>query len=158
MKRKYIKSNFRDFFFEICNEWSDKTMIMRLYEPYHETTLWTTKRQLSLHMRAWLPSVNKVSRGDNYAHCTISCKTFWFTTLGYSWRKLEYCVHFEELTLYEPAHEIMVLYGVSPEPSLFAYMNYGSRRRVKPKIRHLASLDGCACVFEEWIYGGQKVP
>ena len=48
--------------------------------------------------------------------------------------------------------------AVSPEPSLFAHMNYGSSRRVRPKIRHLASLDGCACVFEEWIYGGQKVP
>ena len=46
----------------------------------------------------------------------------------------------------------------SPEPSLFAHMNYGSRRRVKLKIRHLAPLDGCTCVFEEWIYGGQKVP
>ena len=39
-----------------------------------------------------------------------------------------------------------------------AHMNYGSRRRVRPKIRHLAPLDGCACVFEEWIYGGQKMP
>ena len=35
---------------------------------------------------------------------------------------------------------------------------YGSRRRVRPNIRHLAPLDGCACAFEEWIYGGQKVP
>ena len=26
---------------------------------------------------------------------------------------------------------------------------YGSRRRVWPKIRHLAPLDGCACAFEE---------
>ena len=42
----------------------------------------------------------------------------------------------------EPAHEIMVLItyatskgsGESPEPSLFAYMKYGSRRRVRPKI------------------------
>ena len=48
--------------------------------------------------------------------------------------------------------------AVSPEPSLFAHMNYGSRRRVRQKIRYLAPLDGCACVFEEWIYGGQKVP
>ena len=50
----------------------------------------------------------------------------------------------------EPAHEILVLIAqatsegsgepaicaVSPEPSLFAHMNYGSRRRVRPKIRH----------------------
>ena len=47
--------------------------------------------------------------------------------------------------------------AVSPEPSLFAHMNYGSRRKVRPKIRHLAPLDGCACVFKEWIYRGQKV-
>ena len=37
----------------------------------------------------------------------------------------------------------------SPEPSLFAHMKYGSKRRARPKIRHLAPLDGCACVFEE---------
>ena len=48
--------------------------------------------------------------------------------------------------------------AVSPEPSLFPHMNYGSRQRVRPKIRYLAPLDDCACVFEEWIYGGQKVP
>ena len=39
---------------------------------------------------------------------------------------------------------------VSPEPLLFAYMKYGSRRRVQRKIRHLASLDArCTCMFEE---------
>ena len=72
----------------------------------------------------------------------------------------------------EPAHEIMVLItwrtakaqaslripAVSPEPSLFAHMKYGSRRRVRPKIRHLAPLDGCACLFEKWVYGGRKFP
>ena len=36
-------------------------------------------------------------------------------------------------------------------------MKYGSRPRVWPKIRHLAPLDGCACAFEEWVYGGPKV-
>ena len=46
----------------------------------------------------------------------------------------------------------------SPEPSLFAHIKYGSRWRVWPKIRHLGPLDGCACAFEEWIYGGRKVP
>ena len=35
---------------------------------------------------------------------------------------------------------------------------YGSWQRVRQKIRHLAPLDGCACVFEEWVYGGWKVP
>ena len=39
--------------------------------------------------------------------------------------------------------------AVSPEPFLFAHIKYGSRRRVRPKIRHLAPLDGCACAFEE---------
>ena len=48
--------------------------------------------------------------------------------------------------------------AVSPEPSLFDHMKYGSRRRVRPKIRHLAPLDGCACAFEECVYGGRKVP
>ena len=33
---------------------------------------------------------------------------------------------------------------VSPEPLLFAHMKYGSRQRVRPKIRHIAPLDGCA--------------
>ena len=45
---------------------------------------------------------------------------------------------------------------VSPEPSLLAQMKYGSRRKVRPKIRHLAPLDGCACAFEKWVYGGRK--
>ena len=48
--------------------------------------------------------------------------------------------------------------AISPEPSLFAHMKYGSRQRVWWKMEHLAPLDGCACVFEEWIYGGRKVP
>ena len=45
--------------------------------------------------------------------------------------------------------------AVSPEPSLFALMKYGSKRKVRLKIRYLAPLDG---VFEELVYGGQKVP
>ena len=48
--------------------------------------------------------------------------------------------------------------AVSPEPSLFAHIKYSSRRRFWPTIRHLAPLDVCTCAFEEWIYGGQKVP
>ena len=47
---------------------------------------------------------------------------------------------------------------VSPKPLLFAHMKYGSRRRVRPNIRHRASLNGCACSFEEWVYGGRNVP
>ena len=30
--------------------------------------------------------------------------------------------------------------------------------KVWPKIRDLALSDGLACTFEEWVYGGQKVP
>ena len=41
---------------------------------------------------------------------------------------------------------------VSPEPSLFTYMKYGSGRRVRWNIRHPAPLDGCAGVIEEWVY------
>ena len=48
--------------------------------------------------------------------------------------------------------------AVSPEPLLFAHMKYGNRRRVQPQIGHLAPLDGWACTFEEWVYGGWKVP
>ena len=47
---------------------------------------------------------------------------------------------------------------VSPEPLLFAQMKYGSRRRVRPNIRHLTLLDGCECVFRELNYGGRNVP
>ena len=32
--------------------------------------------------------------------------------------------------------------AVWPKPSLFAHIKHGSRRRVQPKIRHLAPLDG----------------
>ena len=39
-----------------------------------------------------------------------------------------------------------------------ARIKYGSRRRVRTKIRHLAPLVGCAYAFEEWVYGGRKVP
>ena len=33
----------------------------------------------------------------------------------------------------------------------------GSRQRVRPKIRHLALLDGCECAFKKLVYGGRKV-
>ena len=48
--------------------------------------------------------------------------------------------------------------AVSLEPSLVAHIKYGSRRRIRPKIRHLAPSDGCACAFDERVYGGRKVP
>ena len=71
----------------------------------------------------------------------------------------------------EPTHEILVLItysdigdqrwlrracAVSPEPSLLAHIKYGRRQRVRPKIRHLAPLDICACTFKEWVYRGQQ--
>ena len=37
--------------------------------------------------------------------------------------------------------------AVLPEPSLFKHMKYGGWRKVRPKIRHLAPLDGCTCVW-----------
>ena len=46
--------------------------------------------------------------------------------------------------------------AVSPEPLLFAHMKYGSRRRVQPKIRHLAPLDGCACAFNNEFTEDEK--
>ena len=39
------------------------------------------------------------------------------------------------------AQASLCIRAVPPEPSLFAHMKYGSRRRVQPKIRHLAPLD-----------------
>ena len=50
--------------------------------------------------------------------------------------------------------------AVSPEPSLFAHMKYVyvNRWRAQSKIRDQAPSDGWACVFEEWVYGGGKVP
>ena len=38
---------------------------------------------------------------------------------------------------------------VSPEPSLFAHIKYGSRRSVRQKIGHLSLLYVCACAFEK---------
>ena len=47
--------------------------------------------------------------------------------------------------------------AVLPDPLLFAHITYGSRRRVRPKIRHLVQMDGSTCAFEEWVYGRRKV-
>ena len=48
------------------------------------------------------------------------------------------------------------IHAVSPEPSLFADMKYGSRREVRPNIRHLAPLVGCACAFKNEFTGNEK--
>ena len=46
--------------------------------------------------------------------------------------------------------------SLAPEHSLFVHMKNVSRRRFRPKFRHLAPLYGCACAFEEWVYGGRE--
>ena len=46
--------------------------------------------------------------------------------------------------------------AVSPEPSLFARMRYGSRQRVQPKNSYLAPLDDCACAFESEFTEDEK--
>ena len=57
------------------------------------------------------------------------------------------------------AHESLRICTVLLEPSLFTHIKYGSRWRIRSKIRHLAKLDSCACAyFEECINGGRKVP
>ena len=40
----------------------------------------------------------------------------------------------------------------------FTYIQCGSKRKVWPNFRNLAPLDCCPYAFEEWVYGGQKVP
>ena len=46
--------------------------------------------------------------------------------------------------------------AVSPDPLLFTHMKYGSRWSAWPKIRYLAPLDGCTCMFEEWVREDEK--
>ena len=46
--------------------------------------------------------------------------------------------------------------AVSPEPLLFAHMKYGCSRRIRPKIRHLASLVGCACALKNEFTENEK--
>ena len=45
-----------------------------------------------------------------------------------------------------------------PQPSLFAHIKKGSRRRIRPEIRHLAPLDGCTCAFEKKFTEDEKCP
>ena len=81
-------------------------------------------------------------------------------------RKHRFWIH---NTIFEPVHDMWYLShrrtakaqarlcipAVSPEPSLFAHITYGSRQRVWPNIRRVATVGSCACVFEEWVYGGR---
>ena len=68
--------------------------------------------------------------------------------------RLWYLSHWRPAT----AQASLRIRAVSPEPSLFAHMKYRNSRRVRPKLRHLAPLDGCASAFEELVYGRRKVP
>ena len=49
------------------------------------------------------------------------------------------------------AQASLCIRAVSLQPLLFAYMKYGSIRRVRPQIRHLIPLNCCACVLKEWV-------
>ena len=47
------------------------------------------------------------------------------------------------------------IHAIWPEPSLYAHIKYGRKWRVWPKIRRVAPVDCCACMFEDWVYGGR---
>ena len=109
---------------------------------------------------------------DSMSICVIKFITIlqqkWYLLFNYfdniteaHWRQMCYSnIHYG----YDYMSQLMRLWYLlhrrpaRPEPSLFAHMNYGNRRRIRLKIRHLAPLDGRACAFEEWVYGGRKVP
>ena len=85
---------------------------------------------------------------------------------GGNWHRLTAYLH-GGFYANEPAYEIMITgtYHIGDQrrlrrvcASTQSHMKYGSRQKVRPKIRHLVPLDGCTCVFEEWVYGGWKVP
>ena len=59
------------------------------------------------------------------------------------------------MRLWYLSHRRIAKAAVLPEPSLFAHIKYGSRRRVWPKIRRVAQVDCCEFVFEDWVYGGR---
>ena len=81
-------------------------------------------------------------------------------TIWHVWCLLSQLVRFWYLSHRWPAkaQASLRIRAVSPQPSLFEHMNYGSRQWVRQKIKHIAPLDGCACAFEEWVYKGWKVP
>ena len=58
------------------------------------------------------------------------------------WGKISQLMRLWYLSYGRPvkAQASLRIHTVSPEPSLFAHMKYGSRRRARPKIRHLAPL------------------
>ena len=78
-----------------------------------------------------------MSKVSHYADTISKCISPYQINLCRSWAHMSQLMSF--LGIYKP------------EPSLFTHMKYGSWRIVWPKIRHLAPLDGGACVFEEWV-------
>ena len=74
-----------------------------------------------------------------YTVCTLVLKTSTFHCM--LWTKYLAKLHLSELmSLWHLSHKrpakaqaSMSIHAVSPEPSLFAHMKYGSRRRVRPK-------------------------
>ena len=48
------------------------------------------------------------------------------------------------------------IHAVSPEPSPFAHMKYGSRQRVWPKIRYLAPLEAARELLKDEFIEDEK--
>ena len=101
---------------------------------------------------SYLCRVSVCIRGVLHMIC-ISIHIYWILYLS-QLRRLWYLSHRRPAK----AQASLRIRAVSPEPPLFVHLKCGSRRRVRPKIRHLAPLDSCGCAFEEWVYGGRKVP
>ena len=95
------------------------------------------------HNMLWLPS-----------HCLQGCSTMDHKQSLSQLMRLWYLSHRRTAKAQARPHKC----AVSPEPSLFAHIKFGSRRRVWPKIRRLAPVDCCACMFEDWVYRGREVP
>ena len=86
---------------------------------------------------------------EKYLPISFHCKVAIRQLLWYSWASSW------DYGTYHVGDQRTLRRAVSPVHLLFAHMEYGSRQMVRPNIRHLAQLDGCACVFEEWVYGGR---
>ena len=123
-------------------------------EAPHKIWLWLAKR---FQRRRCLNIVDD-DKTTTDARVRVYYKlTLWALRLRWA-KKSEYKVSHLMRLWYLSRRRPAKAQAISQEPSLFARMKYGSRQRVRPKIRHLAPLDGCSCLFEEWVYGGRKVP
>ena len=80
-----------------------------------------------------LTNLRDITEADNYHEFkNLDTSKNWMSQLMRLW----YLSH----TRPAKAQASLRIRKVSPEPLLFAHMKYGSRRRVWPKIRHLAPL------------------